>query len=104
MIELQREACLRVEPGTSVEIACVKGVVWVTQAGDARDWFLAHGESFTPSARGVAIVTALEPALVNVTEHRSAARIGVVLAIARSAARLLLVWTSIRPRATVVRT
>lgn len=77
MIALEREASLRVEPGSRVEIACLSGVVWVTCEGDTRDFFLAHGESLVPPTRGVTMVTALEPATVRVldcAEQRSASR------------------------------
>jgi hypothetical protein len=68
MIALEREAYLRVEPGTRVEIACVSGVVWVTQRGDLRDLFLARGESLKLLPRGVTMVTALEPSMVRVLD------------------------------------
>jgi DUF2917 family protein len=77
MIALEREASLRVEPGSRVEIACLSGVVWVTHEGDTRDLFLARGESLVPPTRGVTMVTALEPATVRVldcAEQRSATR------------------------------
>jgi len=77
MITLEREASLRVEPGSRVEIACLSGVVWVTHEGDTRDFFLAHGESLVPPMRGVTMVTALESAtvrLLDCAEQRSAAR------------------------------
>ena len=77
MIALEREASLRVEPGSRVEIACLSGVVWITHEGDTRDLFLAHGESLMPPMRGVTMVTALEAAtvrLLDCAEQRSTAR------------------------------
>lgn len=68
MIALEREASLRVEPGTRVEITCVSGVVWVTQRGDLRDLFLARGESLELLPRGATLVTALEPSMVRVLD------------------------------------
>jgi hypothetical protein len=68
MIALEREASLRVEAGTRVEIACLAGVVWITDAGDPRDLFLACGESLVLRPRGVTLVTALEPATVRVLD------------------------------------
>ena len=68
MIALEREASLRVEPISSVEITCLSGVVWVTHEGDTRDLFLAHGESLVPPMEGVTMVTALEPATVRVLD------------------------------------
>ena len=69
MIALENEASLRVEPGMPVEIACISGVLWVTQEGDVRDLFIASGESLRLAARGVTIVTALESSLVRVIER-----------------------------------
>jgi hypothetical protein len=69
MIALEREASLRVEPGTPVEIACLSGVVWITHAGDPRDLFLAPGESLVLPLRGLTLVTALEPATVRVLDR-----------------------------------
>jgi hypothetical protein len=99
MIALQREASLRVEPGSRVEIACLSGVVWVTHEGDTRDLFLAHGESLVPPVRGMTIVTALEPATVRVVdcaEQRSWWTR--VAAIARGVAS----WRRLGTRTTVV--
>ena len=69
MIALEREASLRVESGSRVEIVCVSGVLWVTHEGDARDLFLARGESLVPPAHGVTMVTALESATVRVLDY-----------------------------------
>jgi len=69
MSALEREASLRVEPGTRVEIACLSGVVWITHAGDPRDLFLASGESLVLPPRGVTLITALEPATVRVVDR-----------------------------------
>jgi hypothetical protein len=68
MIALENETSVRVKAGTAVEIACVSGVLWVTQEGDVRDMFLAPGESLRLAGRGLTIVTALEPSLVRLIE------------------------------------
>jgi Protein of unknown function (DUF2917) len=68
VLALEREASLRVEPRTRVEITCLSGVLWVTQEGDSRDLFLAPGESFKLLPRGVTLVTALEAAAVRVLD------------------------------------
>jgi len=60
MIALEREASVRVEPGTRIEIVCLSGVLWVTQEGDYRDLFVAAGESLELLPRGATLVTALE--------------------------------------------
>jgi hypothetical protein len=69
MIALEREASLRVESGSRVEIACMSGVLWITHEGDVRDLFLARGESLVSPVRGVTLVTALEPATVRVLDY-----------------------------------
>ena len=68
MIALENETSLRLKPGSPMEIACVAGVLWVTQEGDLRDLFLAPGESLHLPGRGLTIVTALEPSLVRLVE------------------------------------
>jgi hypothetical protein len=68
VLALEREASLRVEPRTRVEVTCLSGVLWVTQEGDWRDLFLGPGESFKLLPRGVTLVTALESATVRVLD------------------------------------
>ena len=68
MIALEREASVRVEPGTRIEIACLSGVLWVTQEGDCRDLLLAPGESHELLPRGATIVTALEPSTLRAVD------------------------------------
>jgi hypothetical protein len=100
MIALEREASLRVEPGTRVELVCLSGVVWITQQGDLRDLFLAPGESLRLLSRGRTLVTALEPSLVRVVD--SGARQRAVRAWWARPERLRGLWTRLRARAMVV--
>ena len=69
MIALEREATVRVERGTRIEIACLSGVLWVTQEGDCRDLFLGPGESLELFARGATLVTALEPSTLRALDR-----------------------------------
>ena len=69
-IGLDREESLRLRRGTTLEVVCLSGVVWITQEGDLRDLFLAPGESIRLRLRGVALITALEPAAVKVRDGR----------------------------------
>lgn len=71
MISLETEATLRVEQAAHLQIACVAGVVWITQAGDVRDLFVAAGESLTLAPRGLTLMTALEPATVRIIDEVS---------------------------------
>lgn len=68
MIELDPEGSLRIEQGTSIEVTCLSGVVWITQERDVRDLFLAPGESMLLRRRGLALVTALERSMVDVRD------------------------------------
>ena len=67
-VGLDREESLRLQGGTQLEVACLFGVVWITQAGDLRDLFLAPGESMRLALRGLVLITALEPAAVKVRQ------------------------------------
>ena len=97
MIALEREASLRVEPGTRVEIVCLSGVVWITQQGDLRDLFLAPGESLELLPRGRTLVTALEPALVRLVDAGTASP-----ARRPSPGRFSAWWSRLRARTTAV--
>lgn len=100
MIALERETSLRVEPGTRVEIACLSGVVWITQQGDLRDLFLAPGESLELLPRGRTLVTALEPSMVRVVD--AGVRPRAVRAWWARVARSRELWTRLRARTTAV--
>jgi hypothetical protein len=100
MIALEREASLRVEPGARVELACLYGVVWITQQGDLRDLFLAPGESLRLLPRGRTLVTALEPSLVRVVDAGAKPR--TARAWWARAERLRALWVRLRTRATAV--
>src|SRR4051812_17106886 len=43
----------------AVCVRCVRGNIWVTQEGDARDIVLAPGEQFVPARRGKVVIQAL---------------------------------------------
>jgi hypothetical protein len=100
MIALEREASLRVEPGTRVEVACLSGVVWITQQGDLRDLFLAAGESLALLPRGRTLVTALEASMVRIVD--ADARPRAVRDWWARAARGRALWTRLRARTTAV--
>jgi hypothetical protein len=73
LIDLECDASLRVEPGARVEICCLSGSVWVTQEGNPRDMFFSRAESLVLSVRGVTVVTALEPAMLRLSQRRETA-------------------------------
>jgi hypothetical protein len=94
VITLEREQSLRVARGARVEIACRSGVLWITQERDVRDLFVAHGERLTIAPRGVALVTALEHAQVDVTDVRAPWAVGrATLAMLLRLTRILRAFT-----------
>ena len=58
----------RLHAGESVR--CERGLVWLTQSGDARDYFLRAGESFTARRRGKVVAQACEYSQLRVEEKR----------------------------------
>jgi len=64
---MTRGSVLRIEdePGTSIRVW--SGALWLTQEGDARDYYLSAGECFTVDRRGIALATAMHRARISVT-------------------------------------
>jgi hypothetical protein len=64
---MARRAVLRIddEPGTVIHVWW--GALWITQEGDARDYYVTAGQSFTVSRNGTALATAMSRAAVSVT-------------------------------------
>ncbi|MDB5295730.1 MAG: hypothetical protein JWO31_1713 [Phycisphaerales bacterium] len=54
-------ATMSFAPSAGLRIRCVVGSLWVTQAGDGRDFLLGDGDCFLPARRGKVVVHALEP-------------------------------------------
>ena len=48
-------------------IICLRGVVWVTQERDPRDYVLMQGEMFLVTQPGTVVVAAMEDACIQVT-------------------------------------
>jgi hypothetical protein len=72
MLALDTESSLRIEHAAVLEIECLSGVLWMTREGDICDRFIGPGERFSPSGRGVTLITALERSLVRVIERPAA--------------------------------
>ena len=51
-------------PRADLRIHCVRGELWITQAGSAEDVVLVTGESFAPAPRGRVVIQALTEARV----------------------------------------
>lgn len=59
LIDIAENAPLRIHEGQGLRLHCLKGRLWITQENDARDIFLAAGESFTIDHSGLTLVSAL---------------------------------------------
>ncbi len=65
-ISLAARSVHRVEHAKGLTVACVRGVTWVTQERDERDIVLSSGQSIVLDRRGVAVVYALQDAVITV--------------------------------------
>ena len=63
-IALAARCVHRIESAQGVEIACVRGAIWVTQERDLRDWVLMAGQSTVLERVGLAVVYAFKDALI----------------------------------------
>jgi hypothetical protein len=48
-------------------VVCLRGVVWITQERDPRDYVLTRGDMFLVTQPGTVLVTAVEDACIHVT-------------------------------------
>jgi hypothetical protein len=70
-VHLQPRELLPIEDGAGLEVKCLRGNLWITQAGDAEDNIVHGGESFVLDRSGLSLVTALlGPALLIVQPGR----------------------------------
>lgn len=68
LIDLPRDATLRIDDGRPHVVAVFQGQVWLTQAGDERDVFLEAGDSFSFDRAGVTLLQALRDARLLVSD------------------------------------
>src|SRR5262249_14565016 len=66
-VALAARSVHRVESAKGLEIACVRGAIWVTQERDQRDWVLMAGQSVVLERPGLAVVYAFKDALITVS-------------------------------------
>ncbi len=72
---LAEREVLDIRDGKGIEVRCLGGNVWITQAGDPGDIVLQGGESFVLDRNGLALVTALlGPAMVGLQSGQIEAR------------------------------
>jgi hypothetical protein len=73
-VYLKPRELLPVENGVGIEVKALRGNLWITQAGDAKDKVLGPGESFVIDRAGLTLVTALlGPAVLVLQPGRIAA-------------------------------
>jgi hypothetical protein len=65
-IALAARCVHRIESAKGMEIACVRGAIWVTQERDARDLVLMAGQSVVLEKGGLAVVYAFKDAVITV--------------------------------------
>jgi Protein of unknown function (DUF2917) len=72
---LAEREVLDIRDGKDIEVRCLRGNAWITQAGDQGDIVLHGGESFVLDRNGLALVTGLlGPAMVVLQPGRIDAR------------------------------
>jgi Protein of unknown function (DUF2917) len=74
-VHLAARGVLDIRDGKGIEVRCLCGTVWITQAGDREDIVLHGGQFFVLERQGLALVTALlGPAMVVIEPGRIDAR------------------------------
>jgi DUF2917 family protein len=63
-IALAARCVHRIESAKGMEVACVRGAIWVTQERDRRDWVLTTGQSVVLEKAGLAVIYAFKDALI----------------------------------------
>ena len=74
MVTLKLDQSLRIRRSGTTRITCVAGRAWVTNQGDLRDFVLERGES-VDATRGLTIIMALEPTVIDIEETRATLRL-----------------------------
>jgi hypothetical protein len=64
LLALPQGTLHRIADGRGQQITVTKGVLWVTQANDARDILLARGQSFIIDRQGLTVALALRDAAI----------------------------------------
>jgi hypothetical protein len=63
-VRMGRGALARIEDGKGACIQVWDGALWITQEGDARDYYVPAGESFAIARDGVTLIHALRRSVV----------------------------------------
>lgn len=64
-LALPKEGLIALRDGRNTRITCLEGTLWVTQEGTIKDEVLEAGQSLVIQYPGLALVTALVPAVVS---------------------------------------
>jgi len=71
---IEARTILRIRRSRTTRITCIAGRAWVTNQGDLRDFILERGES-VDATRGLTIITALEPTVIDIEETSAVSRL-----------------------------
>lgn len=66
-VGMTRGSVLRIEDGRGILVYAWDGQLWITQAGDTQDYFLAAGEWFMLDCEGVTLIHATRRSVVTLT-------------------------------------
>jgi hypothetical protein len=69
---LERDQLVAVRDGKGVRVACLSGVLWITQEQSTADIVLEAGQSVVIDHMGLTLVMALSPSILRVSEPRGA--------------------------------
>ncbi len=76
---LQREAMFSVPDAAGLSIVCRRGTVWITLDGDVRDFVLERCESFSTAEHRRALIYAMQPACISISQVAGAPARNLVL-------------------------
>lgn len=66
-VRMARGAFARVVDGKGAIVSVWDGALWITQEGDRRDYYVGAGDSFELDRDGVAVIYAMQQAVVTLT-------------------------------------
>ncbi len=69
---LERDQLVAVRDGKGVRVACLSGVLWITQEQSTADVVLEAGQSVVIDHAGLTLVMALSSAMLRISEPRGA--------------------------------
>ena len=68
-LELSKKSTMSLEgTKTGLVVRCFEGAIWLTRQGDARDYILTPGDKFIVQGRGLAVLQAMQDAVVSISE------------------------------------